>query len=509
MSVARAVRLIRRIAPAIVLALIAGCGGEGPRVDVDEAPIESDWAEIEARDTLVALMEFNSTSYFLYRGEPMGLEYELLGAFAEANDLALRTVVLDDRQQLVNRLNRGDGDVAAARLLPSQIEAEHIRFTEPLYETRPIVVQRTEPAGEAGVPEVVDTMLDSLPPTLAGERAAEEPMEVGARLVQQVTDLAGREVAVAANPAIHERLIEIEDSISGDIEVVELEGDVRTEALLRRVADGRVSLAAAPEQLAELSSEYYQNVTVHPVLGPAYGVSWAVRETSPELLRRLDEWLASAEAQALIEQLYEKYFVDRAGYRERGRSGYLSSETGRLSEYDGLLRNAARSIGWDWRLLAAQTYQESKFQPRARSWAGAMGLLQLMPGTAREVGVRDPYDPEENVGGGVRYLEKLSSQWESEIPDPDERLKFVLASYNTGRGHVQDAQRLTEKNGGDPRVWDEVAYWLLQKSKRSVYTDPVVQYGFSRGLEPVTYVAKILDRFENYRQMVDRAEGEG
>lgn len=503
------VRRITRAALTLTLPLLAiACEREGPRVDVDEAPIARDWAEIQARDTLVALTEFNSTSFFLYRGETMGFEYELLQAFAEANDLALRTVILDDRQQLINRLNRGEADVAAGRLIPSQIESEHIRFTERLYHTRPAVVQRTGAPGEVDVPEVVDTMVDSLPPSMSGQD--EEAVEVRARLVRRPADLGGREVAVAGGPALHERLVELEDTISGDIEVVELEPGVRTEALLRRVADGRVELAVAPENVANLSSEYYANVTVRPTFGGPYGVGWAVRETSPELLRRLNAWLTSAEGQALREQLYEKYYVDRSGYRERGVSGYLSSETGRISEYDELLQNGARILGWDWRLLAAQTYQESKFQPNARSWAGAMGLLQLMPGTAREVGVSDPFDPAQNVGGGARYLQRLTEQWEPEIPDPDERLKFVLASYNTGRGHVQDAQRLTVKNGGDPKVWDEVAYWLLQKSKRSVYTDPVVRYGFSRGLEPVTYVAKILDRFENYRQMVPaRGEGEG
>lgn len=507
MVAARAVRWFRRISPVLAFPLAVSCADDGPRVEVEESAIERDWADIEERDTLVALTEFNSTSYFVYRGEPMGLEYELLRAFAAAHDLVLRTEVMRDRRELINQLNRGDADVAAARLLPSQIEAEHIRFSEPLYRTRAAIVQRTgsDSAG-AGLPEVVDTTLASVPPALAENG---DSFEVGARLVRAPADLAGREVAITSNPAIHERLLEIEDTISGDIEVIELEGDVRTEALMRRLAEGRVELAAAPANLAELSSEYYQNITVRPTLGRPYEVAWAVRETSPELLHRLNEWLTGAEGQELIEQLYEKYYVDRAGYRERGRSGYLSSETGRLSEFDGLLKQAAGELGWDWRLLAAQTYQESKFQPEARSWAGAMGLLQLMPGTAREVGVRDPYDPADNVGGGARYLARLTSQWEDEIPDPDERLKFVLASYNTGRGHVQDAQRLAEKNGGDPQVWDDVAYWLLQKSKRSVYTDPVVRYGFSRGLEPVMYVAKILDRFQNYREMVVAREGGG
>jgi membrane-bound lytic murein transglycosylase F len=350
---------------------------------------------------------------------------------------------------------------------------------------------------------VVDSMLDTLPARLGGR---EDPVEVQARAVKSPADLAGREVVIAGVPALYERLVEIEDSVSGDIKVVELEGNVRTEGVLRRVADGRVMLAAAPENVAALSSEYYDNITVEPTLGPAYDVAWAVRQTSPELLKRLNAWIASGEGKALVEELYQKYYVDRLGYRERGRSGYLSSETGRISEYDELLRSAAETLGWDWRLLAAQTFQESKFDPAARSWAGAMGLLQLMPGTAKEVNVGDPMDPEQNIRGGARYLRRLTELWTPEIADPEQRIRFVLASYNTGRGHVQDAQRLAEKNGMNPQVWNDVAFWLLKKSEKAVYNDPVVKYGFSRGLEPVTYVAKILDRFDNYREMVSGPE---
>jgi membrane-bound lytic murein transglycosylase F len=147
-------------------------------------------------------------------------------------------------------------------------------------------------------------------------------------------------------------------------------------------------------------------------------------------------------------------------------------------------------------------YQESRFKPQAQSWAGAQGLMQLMPPTARQFGVRDANDPEDNVRGAVKFIEWLTNYWDDIILDENERLKFILASYNTGHGHVEDARRLAEKYGDDPNLWEEVAYWLLQKSKAEVYNDPVVKYGFARGLEPVLYVRHILDRYEHYRQFV-------
>jgi membrane-bound lytic murein transglycosylase F len=147
-------------------------------------------------------------------------------------------------------------------------------------------------------------------------------------------------------------------------------------------------------------------------------------------------------------------------------------------------------------------YQESRFRPKARSWAGAVGLLQLMPATARQFGVRSRTDPEQNVRGAVKFLQWLDDHWEERIGDSSERLRFVLASFNVGAGHVEDAQHLAEKHGDDPKRWNDVAYWLLQKSKAEYYTDPVVKYGFCRGVEPVTYVSIILDRFQHYRQFV-------
>jgi membrane-bound lytic murein transglycosylase F len=123
-----------------------------------------------------------------------------------------------------------------------------------------------------------------------------------------------------------------------------------------------------------------------------------------------------------------------------------------------------------------------------------------MPRTAREMGVKNSVNPEQNLAGGVRYLEQLSRQW-SDIPDENERLKFVLASYNAGRGHILDAQRLAREHGDDPLKWEDVAYWLLQKSKPSVYRSKVVRYGYVRGLEPVQYVSRILERYDRYKDI--------
>jgi membrane-bound lytic murein transglycosylase F len=220
------------------------------------------------------------------------------------------------------------------------------------------------------------------------------------------------------------------------------------------------------------------------------------------LLAALNTWIADKKKTSLLNSLYQKYFVDRRRYVERVTSEYLTSKTGKLSEYDDVLKTFAVELNWDWRLLAAQAFQESRFKANAKSWAGATGLLQLMPETAKQFGVTNALDPLDNVQGAIRFLKWLQQYWAKRIPDENERLKFILASYNCGAGHVEDAQRLTEKYGGNPQLWDDVSYWLLQKATQQYSNDEAVKFGFCRGLEPVNYVSHILERFDHYKQFV-------
>jgi membrane-bound lytic murein transglycosylase F len=494
------------------LLLTIACGvvtDENEEIDIGLPIEDSDWERIVERDTLTLLTTYNSTSYFLYRGVPLGYEYEMAQKFAEDNDLALKTIVVPNRDSLFVLLNQGVGDLAAARIVPRAIDSTRLAFSRPLYETPPVLVQLETPPDQAAIPETLDTLLEAKTDSLFGP--IPENVEAPVRLVRRPAGLAASDdsVYIADRTAYEDRLIELSDSLGNVIEVVEIEGDVSIERLVRAVARGNIRFTVAPQNIAELKESYFTNIAIVPILDEPYRVSWAMRSNTPILSERINAWIAENEDSAFFNQLYTKYFVDRQGYRERTESEYLTSETGRLSDYDDILRRNAPAIGWDWRLLAAQAYQESRFINRARSWAGAAGLLQLMPPTAREFGVDDVYDPEQNVAGAVRFIEWLENYWVDKILDDSERLKFVLASYNTGHGHVEDARRLTAKNGGDDTVWEDVSYWLLQKSKPAVYRDPVVKYGYSRGIEPVLYVEHILDRFEHYRQFVDPYESVG
>lgn len=457
-------------------------------------PIERDLKAIRERGTLVVLTPYNSTSYFIYKGEALGYEYELLQTFAKERQLALKMVVVTDRKSIYSLLNKGEGDIAAGRLVPTPEDEANVSFSRALYRTEPALVQQEgapETAGEGTEQVIKPGPADELP-----------EMDINARLITKPAQLAGQTVTLPQKSPYKRTLIELADNISGDINVVEMEGAIQDETLAQKVARGEVQFTVMHDNLALLKEAEFKNLKVRPIVGRSHSVTWAVRKNSNELIAELNNWIDEKKNGSLFDNLYKKYFIDRKKYLERMESEYLTSNTGKLCQYDALLKRYSAELNWDWRLLAAQAFQESRFKPDARSWAGATGLLQLMPATAREYGVRNALDPEDNIQGAVRFLKWLNEFWLDEIPDEAERLKFILASYNTGAGHVQDAQRLTKKYGGDPFVWADVSYWLLQKSTQQYSTDPVVKFGFCRGLEPVNYVTHILERYDHYKQFV-------
>jgi membrane-bound lytic murein transglycosylase F len=201
--------------------------------------------------------------------------------------------------------------------------------------------------------------------------------------------------------------------------------------------------------------------------------------------------------------LYNKYFQNRHTYRNI-HSEHYALGSGKISRYDEILRKESESIMWDWRLLASMVYQESRFNAEAVSWAGAFGLMQLMPGTAKNYGVTSESSPREQVRAGVKFIQWLDDRFKDVIVDEEERIKFILAAYNIGYGHIQDARRLAEKNGADPDIWmGSVEEWLLKKSDPKYYTDQVVKYGYARGIESYNYVREVLERYEHYKNIIN------
>lgn len=456
-------------------------------------PIDRDLPAILAAKEMSVLFTYNSTGYFIYRGETMGYEYDLLRLFAKEHGLTLHAVLVRDSSTLYDRLDRGDGDIIAAQLAAGRDQSQ-VALTDTLYETSPVVVQSSGAAPAAGMTPTVRN-------AVAREKSETElqPITVRARLISKPEELGGERVYLTRSSPYRQRLLELNEELTNDIDVVEV--DESADKLIQRLAEGEIRYTVAAENVAALRTGEYTNLIIRPALGPPEPVVWGVRTNAPQLRAELNRWLALKRKSGLLRGLYQRYFLNRRAFQERVASRYLTAETGTLSPFDDYFREYSKIPGWDWRLVASQAFQESRFNPNAHSWAGAIGLMQIMPRTARELHI-NAANPEQSIEGACRYLWRIDHIYADDIANESERIKFILASYNVGVGHVQDAQRLAKKYGDDPAKWSDVAYWLIRKSKRAIYNDPVVKFGFARGTEPVAYVDLILDRFQHYQNFV-------
>lgn len=240
-------------------------------------------------------------------------------------------------------------------------------------------------------------------------------------------------------------------------------------------------------------------------------VAWAVRESSAELASSLSDWMAKSQKDFVSMTTIYRHSKGQKGRKKRYyaprrkvAAPILNLAKGQISIYDNLFRQYSRTCGWDWRLVAAQAYQESGFDSNAVSWMGALGLMQLMPSTAREVGVgeNEVFSPERNLQGAVRLINQLDGHY-SDIKDCNERINFILAAYNAGPGHVDDARALCRKNGANPNVWKgNVDSYVLRMSDALYFNDPVVLHGYFRGSETYDYVNSIRTRWDEYMRKI-------
>ena len=226
--------------------------------------------------------------------------------------------------------------------------------------------------------------------------------------------------------------------------------------------------------------------------------SWVVKKDMADLAESLDDWFGDG-VEVEVEKAENQRLKQRLQVRRHVHAPFISKEKGVISTYDTYFKEAAHAVGWDWRLVAAQCYQESGFDPNAVSWAGASGLMQLMPSTAAQMGLKKEliFKPAENIAAATRYISHLQNTFKS-VPDPMERIMFVLGAYNAGPGHIQDAQALARKYGRNANSWSDVSQFVRGLSEAKYYRDPVVRHGYMIGSETYGYVQSIMDRWQAY-----------
>lgn len=447
--------------------------------DTAQLAVDFDLDKIKKRDTLKAITIFGPTSYFLYRGKAMGFEYEILEDLASKLDLHLELVVSRNIDDLFEKLNNGDGDLIAYGLAITSMRNKIVDFTIPYTTYHQVLVQRK--------PDNWRSL------SYKAKQSA---------LIKDVTELGGKTISIRENSSYYERLLNLSEEIGDSIGIQFVPGEYSTHEIIQKVSEGEYQFTIADNSIAQLNNSYYSNLDISIPVSFSQKIAWAIRKNSPQLRNTLDSLLQEYIGSARFNIIYNKYFESNKSFKNRISSNYYTINTGKISPYDDLIKLNADRIDWDWLLVSALIYQESQFDPKAGSWAGARGLMQIMPVTATELDVKNTHDPEQSIKGGTKYLKILYDRWSS-IPDSIQRIKFAMASYNCGYGHVQDAQRLAKKDGGNEFVWDAgVDEYILKLSKPRYYNRPEVVYGYARGSEPYNYVRNIFDRYEEYKEMV-------
>lgn len=429
-----------------------------------------DLAEIQQSGKLRALIDNSSTSYFLYKGRPMGFEYELLSRFAKKMGLQLEVIPIQDMNNVIQDLKSEKGDIIAADYTITKDRVSQVSFSESILSSPQVLVQNSNN-----------------------------------ELIKSPIDLIDHDVYVRKNSSFYERLQNLSEEIGGRIHIKEVAGNVSVEKLIAKVANGEIGLTVADQHVAKINQAFFHNLYIKTPISLEQQMAWAVRQESPNLLIAINKWLVKFKRTTDFRVIYLKYFGNTQLYRSRVESQLYTSKSGRISSYDDILKKQSKTIGWDWRLVASLIYQESQFNHNAESWVGAQGLMQLMPTTAAEFGIDSSASPQQNIHAGIEYLAWIDKQFIDRVSDSTERIKFDLAAYNVGLGHIFDAIRLAVKYNLDPEKWDDnVAEMLLKKSEPDYYNDPVVYYGYCRGSEPYNYVKQIMNRYDHYVNMTDQ-----
>ncbi|QBA65304.1 transporter substrate-binding domain-containing protein [Muriicola soli] len=452
---------------------------------IEKAQANRDLAEIKADGKLRALIAYSATSYFLYRGQAMGYEYELLKRLADDLGVELELHVSRDLDEMLSELQKGDVDIVAHGLAITSERKQEVAFAEYLYITEQVLVQR-KPDGWRKM-------------TLDNIREA---------MVNDPIELIGDTVSVRKNSSYFKRIKNLSREIGGEIIIDTLTGNYATDEIIKMVAEGDIKYTLADKNLATINASYYPNLDVEVPLSFSQRIAWALRPEASELLKATNDWIRKEKKESDYYVIYNKYFKNKRSFRRRVNSPFYSLNQKQISRYDPIIKENSRMLGWDWRLLASLIYQESRFDPNAESWSGAKGLMQLMPGTAQELGVTETADAGEVIKAGSKYLRQLYQNFE-QITDSVQRIKFTMAAYNCGYSHVLDAQNLAREKGLKDSIWDDhVEKMILALSFPKNYNHEVVKFGYVRGLEPFQYVEQIFQRFDHYQKFIDKEEPE-
>ncbi len=426
----------------------------------------NDFDSIMSQGTLRVLTLYSSTSYFLYKGEQRGYEYELIKRFADDKGLKLDVKVADNITHLTQLLIDGKGDII-------------------VYEM-PVTGETKELMLHCGYETITHQVL----------------VQTNKQPIKNVVELVGKDVYVERGSKYEERINNLNDELGGGIKIHCIDKDtIVTEDLIEMVSQGKIPYTLADENLARLNKTYYPNLNITLAVSFPQRSCWAVRKDSHCLANAINEWVENNNTKEKYKAISKRYFELS---KRPSEVPILSQAEGRISQYDDIFKRIAKEIDWDWRMFASIAYHESRFDSSVVSWVGARGIMQLMPATAAAFGLSADsiaYN-EPNVRAASRSIKSLERSF-TNITDTLERTQFILAAYNAGIGHVLDAIALAKKYGKNPQKWKgEVEEAMLMKGNPEYFNDEVCRFGYFRGRQTAAYVRDVMNLYKYYCEKI-------
>lgn len=405
----------------------------------------------------------NANCYYQYRDRYMGFEYEMAEAFADYLGVKLHVRVADSLADMHRMLAEEPGAFIATGQHLQEEDRERFLFSIPYMTVRYSLIVRRDNKD-------IQTLAD-----LQGKKLYVSSRRSGSHLPEKL-----REQGIVLK-------IFREDE-SDDYSEKQQDG----EELIRLVADGKIEAAAAESHTAFLHRRHYPRAVLKEEFGKEFPLAWALHPRAEKLLDRMNAFLTTFQKSGRFFKLYERYYGEIPLPDFDQTEHFLETLSEHLPLYYSLIRKAADKNGFDWRLITAQIYQESHFNPKARSPAGAMGLMQIIRPTGKSLKVTQLTDPAQNIRAGVLYLKNLYDFFDN--AEGEDRLKIALSAYNVGQGHIRDARNIARAQGLDPELWTSLAHTLPLLQHEEYHRDAL--YGYCRGSEPVAYVRNIMSYYE-------------
>ena len=416
---------------------------------------------IRDRGSIVMITQNSGNTYYLYREQPAGFEYDLAAEFARYLKVDLE-VVTPGWLEMFDMLDHGVGDFIAAGVTVVPSREKRVDFSDPYLTVRQEVIVHHDNFN-----------------------------------IRSIEDLKGETVHVRAGTSYQERLAELLGE-GVEMELV-LIPDIPTDELIRQVADAEIDITVTDSNIALINKVYHPDIRIAFPISEPQSLAWAVRKGNRELLQNLNGFFTRIRTDGTLDEIYNRYHQDRNTLGRFDLKVFHEKVDTHLPRYQKMIKDAADRHGFDWRLIAAMIYQESHFNPRARSYTGVRGLMQVTQKTAAEMGIVNRMDPEQSINAGVGYLASLHERFD-DIESDGDRLLFSLASYNVGYGHVRDAQRIVREHGSDPDSWSSLLEALPLLRMPEYYRE--TRYGYARGTEPVRYVENILAYYDILKRKV-------